>query len=179
MLFSSINHIWVLLLFIYLGLVSGLVFFGFSFLINKVEFFLLKPRKNLSKKLEEKQLKLEKKQQKMARKKPKESKKENARNSLKPLILRFKNALNKVKKIKKFLVCFICTFAKIVVLFFVTAVSYLVNLQLNFGYLSVGFLLIYVTFFFIAKRLLNLVAIYLLNFYNYFVRKFKRRGKEF
>ncbi len=44
-LFSSFNHIYVLLLFLYLGLCSGLIYFATCFLLGKAKLFLLKPKK--------------------------------------------------------------------------------------------------------------------------------------
>lgn len=232
MLFSSVNHIGVLLLFIYLGLVSGLVFFFANFLVNKLKDFLLRTKEKkvaleesktkeendtLQKdetqknneikeetKTQEKDKKQEGKQKRkinLVKEKTKKIKIKNNKIILflskiwkrksneqklkrKPkthknyVVIFFKKIGAKVKKVKKFLVQALCSFIKITILFSVIFISFFINLQLNFGYITMGFLIVFITFFFIAKRLLILVANYLLNFYNY-IRKIKRRGKEF
>lgn len=48
-LFDSFTHIWILLLFMYLGLCSGIIFFSTSFLLEKTKIILLKPRENKTK----------------------------------------------------------------------------------------------------------------------------------
>lgn len=224
----------MLLLFLYLGLVSGLIFFAGCALLKKIEQIILNKKtaklenennsetevdnkdkedfnKSLNALLEEKSqvetklkniaknkkqfniLKLFKRKKATTEtiykkeNKPLKQKRINQKNTHKQkqkrprfvALKRFKKQLRetnfKVKKVlnkfKKPLVNFISVVVKITLMFLLILVSYLINLKLNFGEVRFVFVLVFVASFFVAKSLLKLVAIYFINFYNYFVRK--------
>lgn len=235
----------MLLLFLYLGLVSGLIFFAGCALLKKIEQIILnkktaelenknnsetindvddindfdnKDKENSNKSLsallkEESQVETELKDSTKTRKqfnilklfkrkkattetiykkenkslKQKRIKQKNTQKRPRFVALkRFKKQLRetnfKIKKtlnkFKKPLINFISVVVKIVLMFLLILVSYLINLKLNFGEVRFVFVLVFVASFFIAKSLLKLVAIYFINFYNYFVRKLHKTKKQ-
>ena len=151
-LFLSFNQPIIFLLFVYLGLVSGVVFNIFSFISN---ILFIKLKKGLKKPV------LNKKASKFKQEVEKTSKTQN-----KP---QKQTQNNIVKNIIK----------NLPILIFIISVvfSYLTNLHLNFGHLRLIYVLIWVLFFFISKTLCKILANYFLSFYNIFIKRIKKNGR--
>lgn len=272
-LFSSFTHIWVLLLFLYLGLASGLVFFSFTFLLQKFRDFLLKPKQKKKENKQEASIKyiaeeknqkdvieniakteyigcedgkdnlelkildngslinnktktsldnsIENKKTKIKKfkdrnvfyniifKKSKSSKQKNKKKSCffkklfrrkqqnkenknkqkytlkKQFFLKIKKACMQVFKpllaffikIRKIIINVSFTFFKVLVFLLVIVLSYIANLYLNFGFIRVGFVIVFCLAFFMSKSLINLLANFFINFYNYFIVKINKTNK--
>ncbi len=208
-LFSSFSHIWVLLLFMYLGLSSGIIFFSASIFLDKLKMFLLRPKQKKERKIKsyliiKKDNKIEdnnfsnlnssnnnealtpnKKNRKLFHKnnnknlnnsKQKKSHKKSQNIFLKVKLGNFfKGLFLKLSKIKGRVINTSFTIVKILVFLIIVVVSYLINLYLNMGYLRVGFVIVFVGCFMLAKSVIKMLAIYLVNFYNCFKRKLNKQ----
>lgn len=173
-LFLSFNQPIIFLLFVYLGLVSGVVFNIFSFISN---ILFIKLKKGLKKPVLNKKASKFKQEVEKTSKTQNKPQKQTQNNIVKNII---KN-LNKTKKgfldLFKYIVLFI--FKNLPILIFIISVvfSYLTNLHLNFGHLRLIYVLIWVLFFFISKTLCKILANYFLSFYNIFIKRIKKNGR--
>ena len=174
-LFSSFSHFYVLLMFIYLGLLSGLIFFSVFFVSNKLKQFNFKVNINALKKNNIKKNKLNVKRNlnfqqqnspKKSRKKRKEKRPPN-REILKKINNLTKRFLNMLKiffnKFKNIILCTLNIVALCIVVFF----SYYVNFVFNLGHLRLIYVVIWLLSFTFSYTLLKKVAKLVLNFYNY------------
>lgn len=171
-LFSNFNHITILCLFVYMGLISGLFYklvVNFkNILIKKIKKALKGP---LNEKTTKKQINLQQQPQQQ-KTTPKEQEKTLSKNKFKNS---FKNFLILTKNILlKIAMFFIKLFPHIAIILCIS-ISYFINYTLNFGYLRVIYVLIWLCSFFSAKSLYNLVANYFFAFYNWVI---KRKNKK-
>ena len=157
-LFSTFNHLLLLLLYIYLGLISG-VFYN---LINKT--FIL-----LSKIFVKKQ-------------KSNKIKKHFLKRILNKMFV-IKNRTKLKSKVRKnffkqnFFINALKETLSICCLLFVVLVSILINLNLNFGILRPVYIILWIIFFFVGKSFFNLLANYLTNFYNWIIKRNLKNGR--
>lgn len=170
-LFSTFNHFFLLLLFIYLGLSSGIVF---CFVNKFTNIFSFKKNKRENPKKERKLL-FFKLGTKLFRKNNKTNQSITKNSNLQQRKLK-KNKLQKatllgfvrytIKETLKIFTLFLCVF-----------VSFLINLQLNFGYLRPIYVVLWIIFFIIGKSLFNLLANFFTSFYNYCIKRIKKNGR--
>ena len=167
-LFSTLTQGIEFLLFTYLGLISGLIYEVINIFCLKV---LTKTQKAEKSPLKQKKMKNKANTQKILLKandgenKPKKTHKK----------INIKSVF--IKSLKIF--CYL--FAKILPLIcftLVSVLSYLINLKLNFGFVKVIYVLFWIGFFFVGKRLCNLLANYFLAFYNWTIKKVKKCQKN-
>lgn len=163
-LFSSLNQWYEFLIFVYLGLLSGLIFQ----IINKnCMFFLQKIKK--------------------AEKQPKNPNKAKNKTNTQKKQVQAKFRENKPLKPKRRIVLkrtFVKSFnltikvilktIPIIGLIFVSVFSYVINLKFNFGFVKVIYVLGWVGFFFVGKTLCNLLANYFFAFYNWIIKRNKK-----
>lgn len=174
-LFSSFNHIAIFLLFTYLGLVSGIVFNCtnyFSILLqqrikNGLEISILNKNKQKSKQLQKETIKNEYK-----------GKNKRKNNILKIIYIKFKKLKSFLFKNAKKIICLILKILPVLVFINCIVFSYLVNLKLNFGYLRLVYVFIWFIFFIVSKTLCKIVANYFMSFYNYFIKRINKNGRE-
>ncbi len=170
-LFPTFNHVLLLFLYVYLGLVSGIIFKiidKFSTLIKaKVD----KPFSHLKKEKIETSTNYGKTKKKLKNTEniSKIKKQKQAKNHL----IIFKIILNKTRVylVKGFSSCIL-----IVTLVCLVFVSFLINLQLNFGEIRIIYVCVWVLSFFVGKRFFNLLANYITNFYNYLCKRKSKNG---
>lgn len=174
-LFSSFNHLIIFLLFVYLGLISGIFFNVFCYISNVLS---IKIKKGLKKPLlnkEDRKIKQEIEKTNKIKNKPKKQMQNNIFKS-------FVKGLNKVKNsfiiLFKYIILFMFKNVPIMIFIFVVSFSYLMNLYLNFGHLRIIYVLIWLLFFFISKTLCKILANYFLSFYNYFIKRIKKNGRS-
>lgn len=111
---------------------------------------------------------------KSKKEKPKKQKLSNFKKVKNKLQLTFKEFGNFLNKVKVPLVKVSEIIIKICLIFALLVGSYLINLHLNFGEIRFMFIIIFIVSFFMAKSLLNLLAFYFTNFYNYFRKKLSK-----
>ena len=188
-LFSSFSHLNILLLFAYLGLMSGMIFYFVYYLAKFVKLRTKKTRKEIKLStnkqviVEKIKLKIKKtknlKMSKDQKKSFKEIKQKNTQNkknkkqqikektiyTLKNFYLKVINFLEKTQNV--FLIILCC-----ITLIFVVAISYYINFVLNYGQIRIVFVLVWVGCFLLVGSIAKKVANLLLNFYN------KKRKKQ-
>lgn len=171
-LFSNFNHLTILCLFVYMGLISGFFYTLVVKIKNRLIKKLEKAQKSpLNKKTTKKQINLQ-----QQRKKQLETPKELEKTLPKQKNKRdFKKFFNLIKKINLKIVCFFTNIIPHFAIILCISVSYFINYTLNFGYLRVVYVLIWVASFFSAKSLYNLLANYFFAFYNWVS---KRKNKK-
>ena len=173
-LFSSFNHLIILFLFVYTGLVSGLIFTSLS---NICAFFILKlktgPQKAQKNSFEGTNKQIHKKHKDISKKG-----KNKAQNTTKTILSKkFLVIKNKISKIAQKVSVALLNIMKIMVFCILVVLTYLINLKFNLGYLRVIFVLIWVGFFFVGKSLFNLLANYFCCFYNWCIKRIKKDGR--
>ena len=163
MLFSTFNNEIVLLLFLYLGVLSGFIY-AFS---NTIILKLQQGTKHL-KIAAKKGIKDDKKDKKIGQNKLKNKEKTREKEQKRGKNRRY------FYKLKSFLltsVNYLLEGLKAMVLALIVILCYLINLKLNMGNIRVLYLIIWLFAFFIGKRVYNLLANYILSFYNYIRKK--------
>ena len=146
-LFSSLNHFNALLLFVYLGLLSGIIFYPFYYLTK----FLDRPLKLKNKNFKKEILNRQKNKNKL------EAFFSTIKNGL---LIFFKKAFRVILKIACLIMfCLLIVF------------SYFCNLKYNFGCASIYYVLIWCGAFFAGVVFIKIVANFLINFYNKFIKK--------
>lgn len=174
-LFSNFNHIVVLCLFIYLGLISGFFYTLITNLKNKVLKKLEKAQKcPLNKKTTKKQINLQQHHIKQ-KQTPKEKEKTLSKQKNKIQFKKIKIFINKV-----FLktICFFINILPHFAIILCISFTYLINYNLNFGYLRVVYVLIWVASFFMAKSLYKILANYFFAFYNWVIKRKKEKWQN-
>lgn len=167
-LFSSFNHLYLFLIFTYLGVASGVVFFSTYFAFNK-----LKNKISIKRFVKKnKELCFKDKTKPAVKPKSKKQHKKASKKTLKKInnltkgFLYIKKAFNKIIfAIKKTSVLFI-EVAKVTVLLIVVTVSYYVNLYYNFGELRIVYILVWILGFLVSFIAVKKVAKIFLSFYN-------------
>ncbi len=174
-LFSSFNHPIILLLFVYTGLVSGLIFTGIS---NICAFFVSK-LKTSPQKAQKSNFKSINKQIHKKYKYISKRGKNRAQNIIKTdFAKKFLVLKNKISKMIQKTSVGLLKSIKIFVFCVLVILTYLINLKFNLGYLRLIFVLIWVGFFFVGKSLFNLLANYFCCFYNWGIKRMKKRWKS-
>lgn len=170
-LFSSLTHGIEFLLFVYLGLISGLIFevvnktcFKLSQKIKKAENSPLKQKNNKNKTNTQKIVTNTIQQ-------PNKTLKKQKRVNIKKL---FNSFIMFLKKIFATGNIYLLKFIPPICLVIVSVASYLVNLQFNLGFVKVVYVLFWVAFFFVGKSLCKLLANYFVAFYNWIIKKVKK-----
>ena len=176
-LFLSLNHLYIFLLFVYLGLISGTIYF----LVSKVLFYLTKKvnlkEETLIRKIKElnkttikkEKLVKEKTNIKENRKFTKSAKIKQSRE------IKRKEKLSKISTnlkllwIKNFKVIIYIILIATLILF--VCITFYINFKYNYGYIRLGFVLVWFGSFLLAKCFINLVAKFIINFYNNYSRR--------
>lgn len=170
-LFTSFNYITIFFLFVYLGLLSGLIFKSCTLFFN---YLTIKTKKWLEKTTtirnnpKTKQIVTEMLNYKN---RPQKQRKKHIFKKF------FEKAKQSIKKISNYILYVF--YKSFPILSFIACVffTYLINLYLNFGHLRLIYVLIWVLFFFVGKTLCKLLANYFLCFYNYFIKRIKKDGR--
>lgn len=153
-LFSTIIQFNELLLFLYLGLMSGLLFYVFKLIFNTLNMFIYK-------KISKKQLSID--------------------NILTETLNKKRLGFIKFKRdYFKFLKTFSNVVLNIVlaILFALTIItSFFINLKYNFGNISFYYILIWALFFYLGCVVVKTVANFIITFYNYFCKRLKSHEK--
>lgn len=182
-LFSSFSHFYILLMFIYLGLLSGLIFFSVFFISNKLKQFnfnvsvksLKKDKPKKSKVPVKRNLNFQQQNSPKKNNKKRKTKKPPNRETLKKINNLTKRFLNMLKiffnKFKNIILCTLNIVALCIVVFF----SYYVNFVFNLGHLRLIYVVIWLLSFSFSYTLLKKVAKLVLNFYNYLKDKTKNK----
>lgn len=161
-LFSSFSHIYLLLMFVYLGLLSGIVFFSCCLLCNNIKnnaLIRLKRLKRLKPQL------IFAKQQKVP-KIPKSHKKNKPNiNTLKRLNNLTKGFL-KTKQIFNNIYILFVESIKAIILIVVVLISFYINLIYNFGEFRLIYIITWCLFFLFGYIMVKKVAKLFYNFYN-------------
>lgn len=198
-LFSSFSHFHIFLMFLYLGVLSGIEFFLVYFSCKKLKNFNFKIDKNLLKqnKLKPKAAKqktikqtnlnkaifsnkenlyLESKGDEKSRKKNKKKKPPN-KEVLKKINNLTKRFLTIVKiMFNKFKNIFLCVL-NLTTLCAVVCLSYYANFVFNMGHLRIIYIIVWMIAFIFSYSLAKKVAKTALNFYNYLIKR-KRQKKS-
>lgn len=173
-LFSSFNQPIIFLLFVYLGLISGVIFNFFCYISDimfvKIKKWLKKPVLN------KKEIKSKQELEKTSKTQNK-PKKQTQNNIFKSIVKNFKKVKNSISVLFKYIFLFVFKNLPIIIFIIVAVFSYLINLYLNFGHLRLIYVLIWILFFFISKTLCKILANYFLSFYNYFIKRIKKNGR--
>lgn len=171
-LFPTFNHVLLLFLFIYLGLSSGIIFN----IIDKFSTF-------IKVKVDKSSSAYNKKKKKVdalvicipheEQKNDKKQKNKNQNKQIKNYFIKFKQILNKIK------IIFIKIFASILLIITLTSfvlISFLINLEYNFGEIRLVYVTVWVLSFFVGKSFFNLLANHITNFYNYLCKRKSKYG---
>ncbi len=154
-LFSTLNQPLVLILFCYLGFTSGLIFY----LIYDLSSFLYKKKilkQNLTNKIQKINSERSEKNQKNNKKKLTKFNKE------------------KLKKFFSFFSKYFTVCISILTFILVICVSYFINLKLNYGEINLVCICFFIIMFIVARYFLNLLAKFVLNFYNKHIKRLKK-----
>lgn len=175
-LFPTFNNVLLLFMFVYLGLASGFVFNFVNKLSTIIKYKVDKKvkiqteiKKTKTPIFSKFKIKLIKNKKNSA---PAEQVKHDSEDKIR--FVKFKPFLsNAFKFVSKCL----ANGLNIITLLVVVFISFLINLNLNFGCLRPIYVALWIIFFFVGKSLFNLLANYLTNFYNWLSKRIKKDGR--